>query len=177
MQHIRLAGKASAATVLCELTEEWHSGSTGGLDPGRVLGLNTDGDRVKTRWDDSLTLRVSHLSSRGLRLVSGEVANMNPFFFYQADLGPNACSQVFWLCAILPWIHCSCTTADANGSVIRQALVRYVPVPVLEVEYCNVIQSFTDHYHMWSAQSSKACFARVKGNVACSQWRWLKFCL
>lgn len=42
MQRIHLTGKASAATVLCELTEEWHSGSTGRLHPGRMLGVNTD---------------------------------------------------------------------------------------------------------------------------------------
>lgn len=59
--------------------------------------------------------------------LQGEAANMNLFFFfYQANLRPNSCSQVLWLCAILPCIHSSCTTADANGSVIIQALVHYV---------------------------------------------------
>ncbi len=42
------------------------------------------------------------LPAQGLRFVSREAANMNLFFFslfffYQANLRPNSCSQVLWL--------------------------------------------------------------------------------
>lgn len=129
-----------------------NSPRSGFVDPGQPLCMNTDGDGVKTRCDESLPFHVSHLvfSRFKIYLQGGcqyESLLLLFLFSIKLHLGPNSCSQVFWFClkfsgAFVPAV----LQLMLNGSVIRQALVHYVPVRVcagLELKFLKFLITIT----------------------------------
>lgn len=82
-QHIHLTGKASAQTVVCKFTKEWHCGCTDRFTARRLLYMNIEEHGVKARRDDSVPFCIYYVafSRFKVRLQRSSQYDFFPSFF------------------------------------------------------------------------------------------------